>query len=342
MSKRLQEKAGLIQLPALKPATPEAAPAEAARPRTAPGSMMHFIATQSPAVQEVESLRDRVAAFDGANPTRRLDPRLIRPSRWANRHEKAFASPAFVALKAEIEAAGGNVQAIKVRPLPAPAREGVGPSNPPAAEYEVVFGHRRHRACLDLGLPVLAEIEPVSDQALFVQMERENRQRADLSAWEQGTMYLRALESGLYSSNRQLANAIGRDLGDVGKALALARLPQVVVEAFASPLDLQFRWAKPLADAQQKDPEALISRAKALKQRGVVLPARAVLDHLTGVTKPMVEDRQPPDRALKVGGKSAGLVSADAKGRTLIRIDSALDAGRRQALVELIEGFLAR
>ena len=34
-------------------------------------------------------------------------------------------------------------------------------------------------------------------------------------------MYARALDAGLFSSNRRLADAIGRDLGDVGKALAV-------------------------------------------------------------------------------------------------------------------------
>jgi transposase-like protein len=42
----------------------------------------------------------------------------------------------------------------------------------------LIFGHRRHRACQDLKLPVLAAIwtEPLSDAALFAFMERENRE----------------------------------------------------------------------------------------------------------------------------------------------------------------------
>ena len=75
-------------------------------------------------------------------------------------------------------------------------------------------------------MPVLAVIESLGEQQMFVEMERENRARKDLSAWEQGMMYARALDSGLYPSNRQLAQAIGRDLGDVGRALLLARLPR--------------------------------------------------------------------------------------------------------------------
>ena len=78
---------------------------------------------QSAAVREAEGLRDQLAAFEGALPARRLDPRLVRASVWANRHEDALTGADFEQLKTDIEAAGGNVQPIKVRPL-APAAEG--------------------------------------------------------------------------------------------------------------------------------------------------------------------------------------------------------------------------
>jgi ParB-like chromosome segregation protein Spo0J len=66
-------------------------------------------------------------------------------------------------------------------------------------------------------------------------MERENRARKNLSAWEQGTMYRRALDEGLYPSQRKLAEALGVDISLVSKSLALARLPDAVVRAFRQP-----------------------------------------------------------------------------------------------------------
>ena len=108
--------------------------ADAAKAKTAPGSMLQFMTAQSAAVKEAESLRERLAGFDGALPVRRLDPATVRVSAWANRHEHSYQDAGFLALKAEISAAGGNVQPIKVRPVrPATGRaaQGVGPSNPP-------------------------------------------------------------------------------------------------------------------------------------------------------------------------------------------------------------------
>lgn len=136
----------------------------------------------------------------------------------------------------------------------------------PSFVYEVVFGHRRHKACLELKLPVLAIVEDLSDENLYIQMDRENRGRVDLSPWEQGAMYVRALDSGLFPSNTKLAAAIGVDLSNVGKSIALARLPDTVVAAFNSPLDLLLRWAPSLKHSHQTDPEGILLRARGLTE----------------------------------------------------------------------------
>jgi|GEM_PF-403202 len=355
MAKKLFEKAGLIHLPPAPAPAPAAerevqtgggAPAEAdtVRAKTAPGSMLQFMTAQSAAVKEAEALRERLAGFDGALPARRLDPAQVRVSSWANRHEDSYRDAGYLALKAEIAAAGGNVQPIKVRPL-ATAGQGVGPSNPPGDErvprYEIVFGHRRHRACLELGLPVLALVEELPEQQLFVEMERENRARKDLSAWEQGMMYARALDQGLYPSNRQLAQAIGRDLGDVGKALALARLPQAVVQAFRSPLDLQYRWAKPLSDAQQRDPDGLVLRARALKSQVDQYSPKQIFEALIGAGEPARATAAVPDIGIRVAGRQVAVVTADERGHTLVRFAKPLGEARRRALALAVEGFLA-
>lgn len=370
MAKKLLEKAGLIHLPPVLP-MPAAALAAAAgtgrpaglvgdapglgegdagRAKTAPGSMLQFMTAQSAAVREAESLRERLAGFDGAVPVRRLDPQAVRASAWTNRHEDSYRDAAFLALKAEIAAAGGNVQPIKVRPR-AGSWTGVGPSNPPVggaavgeaagAPYEIVFGHRRHRACLELGLPVSAMVEDLPEQQMFVQMERENRARKDLSAWEQGMMYARALDQGLYPSNRQLASAVGRDLGDIGKALSLARLPLAVVQAFVSPLDLQYRWAKPLGDAQQRDPEGLVLRARALKAQVDKRSPKQIFEALVGGAPAQGRAIAPADITVRVAGKAVAVIGADAQGQTQVRFAKVLKAEQRQALAAALEQFMA-
>lgn len=342
MAKKLLQKAGLIAAPLATPRPFESAtaPLDPGRPKTAPGSMLHFMSQQSTAIREVEQLKDRLKEFEGSAPVRSLDPTQVRPSKWANRHQMSFLGAEFEALKEEIRSAGGNVQPIKVRPL----REALHGATPEAAErYELVFGHRRHRACLELGLPVLAVVEETSDLDLFQQMERENRARKNLSAWEQGCMYRQALDGGLYPSLRKLAEGIGVDVSLVSRSVALARLPDAVIQAFPSPLEIQFGWAASLGEAVQKDPEGLLKRADALRSMTPRLGAKQVFDALTRPADPVLHHATPPALPVHKAGRKVAHVSTDAKGRTLVRFEPGLlSDAQRQSLVRLLEDFVAR
>lgn len=370
-AKKLADKAAKLDfsnLPGFAPPKPEAAAAvpaapaagasvEGHRPKTAPGAMMAFaVDARSELVRENEALKARaaeadqlrsqvaelasdLAQWDGAKAARLLDPKRVRRSRWANRHAQSFGDPEFLALKEELASAGGNVQPIKVRQT---GRDADGEL------YEIVFGHRRHQGCLELGLPVLAMVENLSDQGLFVEMDRENRARKNLSAWEQGVMYRRALDEGLFPSQRKLSEAVGADLSALGKALSLARLPEEVVAAFGSPLEIQFRWAKPLADAVEKDRAGVIRRAQGLARQNPRPAAKAVLDALLvpeGPARAGGGTVPPPSspRVLKAGGQAWGELTVAANGAIAVRLKpGAVADSQHDALARLLSEFLAR
>jgi len=338
MVRKMFEKAGMIPglQQSVKP-TSDPASTEPSRTKTAPGTMMGFLTAQSTAIQEAEALKALVKSLEGEAPLRKLDPSAIKASKWANRHEASYLTTEFQELKTEIAAAGGNVQPIKVRPRP--VLNGSTPPSEPA--YELIFGHRRHRACAELGLPVLAAIEEASDVRLFEQMERENRGRKNLSAWEQGTMYRRALDDGLYSSLRRLAEGLGVDVSLVSKSISLARLPETVVAAFKSPLDIQFRWAAPLAEAMQKDPDGTLSRAQAIAEARGDLSAAAILSKLIGLPGPAPSRSAPQQLTISKAGKVVAKLTADGKGRAVVRFEAgALPESKRKALAKVIEDFL--
>lgn len=343
MSKKLAAKASQIQLPPVQSAqtvasTPaeERQPPPEARPKTAPGSMAAFMASQSVAVKEAEELRHQLRAFDGAKPVRMLNPQTVQPSRWANRHATSYADAAFAELKADIASAGTNVQPIAVREVPPVLN---GSTAGAAPRYEVVFGHRRHRACLELGLPVQAMVGAASDLELFEAMDRENRARKSLSAWEQGQMYRRALDEGLYPSQRRLSEALGVDVSLVSKSIALARLPETVVAAFASPNEIQFRWAQPLSEALQKDPDGVLARADAIRRSGQTVPAAAVFSQLIAPAAETALNGSTPARRLITGvaGRKASW-ARDARGSVRIELSpGALGPEGEAELLALLE-----
>lgn len=257
---------------------------------------------------ERDDLATKLVEFDGANIAKRLDPKLVKQSLWANRNEASFENQDFKDLVIEIESSGGNVQPIKVRPIAG--------SSPQM--YEIVFGHRRHRACLMLEIPVLAMIESLDDKALFVEMDRENRQRADLTVFEQGVMYQRALDTKVFAKAADIARASGVSDGNLSTALNLLKLPEEVLRSFQSPLDIRFKWATQLIKLNKESPGILLARAKdviALRNTDATVNADMVFQLLT---KPS-ENRNSAgsiDRSISVNGTA--VASIKSKGRRVI------------------------
>jgi len=344
----LKDKASRIDFGALlAPVSPEA---DLKPPKTAPGAMMALANDQrSELLRQNEALREQAArsvdlearlgeavedlrAWEGAKPTRLIDTTAIAHSEFANRHAVSFQGVEFEQLKREILEAGGNVQPIKVRPVSGRG-EGI--------EFEVVFGHRRCEACRQLGLPVLAMVDSLDDRSLFIEMERENRERADLSPWEQGVMYSKALERGLFTSNRQLASALSVDLSNLGKSLALARLPAAVIAAFASPLDIQLRWAPLLSKALESDEAAVLSRAREMEVGRGNRGPKGVLAYLLD---PAPDSKTPNGVNLSyaVDGKKAATLNVDLNGHAVVRINFPLSVVQQRELGDLVERFVAK
>lgn len=307
--------------------TESAASVSPAPLRTSPGQMLMVNSLMKESNEKVALLEERLKAFAGVLPVRLIDADKIVGSKWENRVRDSFESPDFQQLKEEIFQAAGNVQPIKVRPL-----KGV------TDRYEIVFGHRRHRACLELGLQVLAFEEEVSDQELFKEMDRENRSRLDLSPWEQGRMYRRALDEGLFGSLGELAKEIGIDKGNLSKALRLAELPDVVVNAFPSPLDLQFRWAKLLGDAMQLTPNEVLARAKELvENKNGKLAAKDVLEILIGAKG--TESKEFP---IVVSGQTLARICVDGERVSVQFAKGVLSVEKTKQLQGLVKEFLQK
>lgn len=277
-----------------------------AQSRTGPGQMLAAREAMLTMQAEIDRMRRLLEHFDGSLPTIRIDPQRVRTTRWANRHETSFASPDFARLKESIALSGGNAQPILVRQ----AEQGV---------YEVAFGHRRHRACLELGLPVLAVVwdGAMSDMDLFLSMDRENRERKDPSAYEQGVSYLAALEGGLFPSQRRLAETLGVSHTWIRKAMMVAQLPTQIIQAFSSPLDVQPKHAEEIRAALDLDQELVLQGAARICKEGGRLTAGQVVARLVGRHVQTV-----PAKNLVVDGCTVGTCRLDRRGRAIIWLSS--------------------
>ena len=207
----------------------------------------------------------------------RLDPNCVYPSRWANLDEGSFQGKAWEEFKNEIYSTGGNVQPIKVRKNRLIKN----------TQYEIVFGHRRHRACLELGVELLAFCEDLTEKQLFEEMDRENRQHSYLSPYQQGQLYCRALDEGMYPSIRIMVESLRRSLGEMVAYIRLAQLPEPVVNAFESSMHIQQRWSKPLTAALYKNQDVVLNVAKQIvleRKRGDKITSSDALKRMLGLS----------------------------------------------------------
>jgi ParB family transcriptional regulator, chromosome partitioning protein len=266
-----------------------------------------------------------------------LDSSTICDCDLPNRDPSSFTSREFFELQASIRTMGRNLEPIKVRRLNSI-------SNYHSFLYEVIFGHRRLRACQNLSLPIHAIIvDGISTRQILIERVAENSGRASFTALEFGRICAEALDSG--KEQLEIAQEFGKDEGLVSRALALARLPDQVIGAFESPADLQYRHATPLGKALRLDRDAVLLIAVQMAQEPGPRPPAVVLRRLTSqVLDAAVEpfNRPPGTRRLTCRGKVVGTLNVDGKGLVSVTLKRPLDEAGIEALEKALVHIVAK
>jgi ParB/RepB/Spo0J family partition protein len=122
---------------------------------------------------------------DGAAlPCLNLDPSEIRVGRFFNRLPQSFdesLNVEFAELLEDINRTDGNLVSGLVRPY-------ADKSNP-KIKYELVFGERRLKACMKVGVQFKAEIADISDAEFILLHSTENRFRQQISIVESALQF---------------------------------------------------------------------------------------------------------------------------------------------------------
>jgi ParB family chromosome partitioning protein len=176
--------------------------------------------------------------------------------------------------RAEIESFARHGQLIPVlgRPL----------LNDREFDVELIYGARRLFVARHLNVPLRVRLSDISDRDALIAMEIENRQRRDISPYERGLSYGRWIRGGNFASQDEIATALKISPSVVSKLLKLARLPAVIVNAFATPGDIPEGWGLELMDAwddQQRRP-LLARRARSLSMQNPRPSGRIVYETL--------------------------------------------------------------
>ncbi|MCT4655158.1 MAG: plasmid partitioning protein RepB [Cohaesibacter sp.] len=166
-----------------------------AKPLVSSGAVKSMEDAFSGIEKENESLRQQLATSE---QVRSLDGQLIEPSFVQDRMALLAGDEDddFEELKLSIAQEG---QQLPILVRPSPTRPG---------HYQIAYGRRRLRACLDLGLEVKAIVRSLSDEELVVAQGRENSERRDLSFIETAVFALRLKERGF--TRQTIAAALGK------------------------------------------------------------------------------------------------------------------------------------
>ncbi len=221
-----------------------------------------------------------------------LDPKRVRATKFINRHELAFleTDKRFIQLRESLRLHGQETP-VRVRAA----------AGDPAFDYEIVSGHRRHRACLALdaevegGFMLLALLDEKAAEAqnLALTMYRENADREDLSPFETGHMFRTWLAAGIFTGQAQIAQETHLSVPTISQYLALADLPTEVIEAFKDPRNIAMRWVQDLNRALKDHRDAVLEVARELRDRPDTLMPEQIKALLTA---PRVRTGDAPSR----------------------------------------------
>jgi ParB family transcriptional regulator, chromosome partitioning protein len=274
----------------------------------------------------------------------RLDPKRVRASEFANRHERSLdpQDPAFVALKDDLRRRG-QLDPIRVRPL----------AGMPDQDYEIVYGHRRHAVALALdgeldgGFRVLALLDASAADARehVLKMHSENFARSDLSPYEYGQMYASWLDAGCFKTQGEIATAVGLDQSVISTYVRIATLPEAVLTAFGDPRGIALRWARDLALALKTGESRVLAMAAEIAARPAPRDPQAVLRELVSAATPRREARAAKTETVKVRGKTLYTMGQRGDGLVLkfgSLVDKGLAAEARDELKEHLTRWLTK
>jgi ParB family transcriptional regulator, chromosome partitioning protein len=234
-----------------------------------------------------------------------LDPKHIRRAAQANRHALSLteADEDFATLKQSLKR-DGQIMPVSVRALEGDAEH----------VYELVSGHRRHEAALQLDRerPEGFKLRAVLDSAaqdpatLALHMYLENAARKDLSAYEVGAMFRTWLASGIFAEQQQIAEATGLGKPSISKYLQVAGLPAPVLNAFGDPRVIAVRWAEILIAALKANETAVLATARKLAARDERPAPELVLRQLAEAAESKQAKRSGTQtETVKIDGRTA-------------------------------------
>lgn len=147
-----------------------------------------------------------------------LNPKECESWKYANRQKDELG---------DIDELVGSIRANKQLQ---PALVRLHPTPHDGIKYEVIFGRRRHIACLRLGVPFLAILKSITNvQDAIAAQDAENKLRNDVSNYSNALLYKRLLSDGVFKMEKELAGKLRLSASTLNDLMAYSKIPEDII-----------------------------------------------------------------------------------------------------------------
>lgn len=144
-----------------------------------------------------------------------IDPKECEPWKYANRQDD------------ELGEMDDLIESIRINKQlqPALVRKHATPHD--GLKYEVIFGRRRHIACLTLGIPFLAICKDISNvQDAIALQDAENKFRNDVSSYSNAMLYKKLLKDKVFKTEKEIAAKLRMSSSSFNDLMVYSRIPK--------------------------------------------------------------------------------------------------------------------
>ena len=193
-----------------------------------------------------------------------------------------------------------------------------------SGRFEIVVGTRRLAAVREINksggaLKIVAEVRQLEDDEAWLLAETENVGRKAVSPLAQAHSWSHACHRFYSGSQADMARALGVDKSVVSRSLALAQLPDVIIDLVKNRDSINLHFAAQLApllnDIQASG--TLLALARSLVDQGIKLSPAEAVRRL--VLDPEAADAAGP-QAIYAGDSRLGTWLIDAKGGGVLKL----------------------
>lgn len=243
-----------------------------------------------------------------------VDPKECEPWEYANRSDNEMGD--MDELVTSIRESS-QLQPAFVRTHPSP-HDGI--------KYQIIFGRRRHAACLILGTPFLViKKDALSLQEAIACQDAENKFRKDVSNYSNAMLYRKLLDTNAFKTEKELAEKLRLSASTLNDLMAYTKLPQEVVQNISDIHKLPAYMATKLARLISENTanlDRIISIAPEIG-KSITTPAKLELA-LSGKKGDKVDVPHRTKAVMGVNGKNIFTFKIDHKGVPSIAFNKGL------------------